>query len=140
WIQELAFLGPAEVLDAHHVLEKQLFRARVLPDSEALRSEIRAAISRWVERVEASGIVESDGLTPTVVRLPSPLSGLCAQRRLGSNRGVSVSRVPRSNRRGPRGLHPVTSRRAGPRAVSGLFQISFSGFCYARPQTSTRAR
>ena len=60
WFQELAFLGPAEIPDAHHVLEKQLYRSRVLPDSEALRSEIRAAIAEWTDRVTESGVADVD--------------------------------------------------------------------------------
>ena len=71
WISELACLiYPTEVLDAHHILERQLFRSGVLPDSEALRSEIRLAVAQWAERVAGSGVVELlDGVTPTVVRL-----------------------------------------------------------------------
>jgi hypothetical protein len=69
WISELACLDPTEVFDAHHVLERQLLRSNVLPDSEPLRSEIRSAVAQWAERVAGSGVVESDGVTPTVVRL-----------------------------------------------------------------------
>ena len=60
-----AHLGPAEVLDAHHVLEKQLYRSRVLPDSEALCSELRAAMAEWADRVVESGVADVD----KVVRL-----------------------------------------------------------------------
>jgi hypothetical protein len=69
WISELAFLGPEEVLSAHDVLERQLYRSGLLPDSEALREEIRMALARWADRVAESGVVESDGVTPTAVRL-----------------------------------------------------------------------
>ena len=69
WVSELAFLGPDEVLQAHDVLERQLYRSGVLPDSEALRVEIRTALTRWADRVATSGVVESDGVAPTAVRL-----------------------------------------------------------------------
>lgn len=69
WVLDLAIVDASHVLDAQAVLQRQLFNHRVLPDSELLRSEIRARVLRWCEHVAETGVVESNGIVPSVVQL-----------------------------------------------------------------------
>jgi hypothetical protein len=69
WVVDLAVLDSKRVLEAQGTLQKSLFESGVLPDSALLRSEIRGAVTNWCKRVAETGVVELDGVIPSVIRL-----------------------------------------------------------------------
>ena len=102
WAKALAFLSPSEILDAYSILDDELTKLGVLPDSNDLRLAVRCELEREADKISKLGeenedlknlkritqllkllpTYEFNNLTIPIVEYPYPPSGIVGTTKL----------------------------------------------------------